>query len=81
MSKKDIFTLVIAISIIFTAIFFMMQLLNPPANNQNVQPESELVPYVPSKIDEKALKKVDDLSDYGLPSQSGIGKSDLFSGF
>lgn len=81
MRKKDILTLVVAFLIIFGAIFFMFRLLNPPADNQDIRSESDMIPYVPGSIDEDSLKVIDDLSDYGIPSQSGIGKSDLFSSF
>ncbi len=81
MRRKDIITLVIATLIIVVSVFFMLQMLYPDRAGEPSRPEAESVPVVPKRIDEEMIKKVDDLSDYGVPTQTGIGKEDLFSGF
>ncbi len=81
MSRKDIITLIIASLIIVVSVFFVLQLLYPDRGGELSQPDPESFPVVPERVDEEMIKKVNDLSDYGVPSQTGIGKEDLFSSF
>jgi hypothetical protein len=81
MRKKDIITLVVAVVIIGVSVYFMLQLLFPQENQANITSESERVQEVPESIDETTYETVKDLSDYGVPSLSELGKKDLFAGF
>lgn len=81
MKVKDIITLIIAILIISVSGYFMLQLISPSSGNENIVSESEKVQEVPKSIDEKTYTTVKDLSDYGVPSLSNIGKKNIFAGF
>jgi hypothetical protein len=81
MKKRDVVTLIFACVIIGVAIFFMMRMLFPPADNSEVTEEAEKIPTVPATIDETTYKNVEGLSDYGAVNLEGIGKSNLFAGF
>lgn len=81
MKKKEMITLVVAVGVIAVSIYFILQLLFPKAPAEETNTESDNIPTVPTNIDEDTLKRVEDLSDYGKPDLTGIGKSDLFAGF
>jgi hypothetical protein len=78
MKKKEIITIIISLVVMGASIFYMLQLLFPPDQNQTVEKESEKVPQVNTELDENTYKRVEDLSDYGLPGLDDIGKSDIF---
>jgi len=81
LKKKEIITLTIAITIIAVSVYFALQLLFPKNTPTETVRESEQIETVPGEIDRNTLERVDNLSDYGMPTLSGIGKRDLFSGF
>ncbi len=81
MKPKEVITLIIAVIIIGASFYFMLQLLFPSNNSSNQITESTQVQEIPEKIDEDTYNTVKDLSDYGVPSLSGLGKTDLFSEF
>jgi hypothetical protein len=80
MKPKEIITLVVATVVIIGSIVAGYLLLFPKqkvATDQSKQSNSQMVP---KNVDEKAYKSVSDLSDYGKPNLSGLGKNDLFGG-
>lgn len=79
MKKKDILTIIAALTIIGFSVFAILQLLFPKSQ-EKVSTEDQInVPKIETTFDEGAYKAVSELSDYGLPEQIGIGKTDLFS--
>jgi flagellar basal body-associated protein FliL len=82
MNKKDIITLVVAISIFVIAIFFVFQMLLPSGAKKQEQPtvatSSENFEFTKKEIDEKTLQTVEKLTDYYKPKLENIGKEDLF---
>lgn len=82
MSKRDIITLVAASLVLGVAIYFIINLLSPPAEKTESTAETaETTQTVPAKVDDTAYKSITTLSDYGKPALSGIGKTDLFAGY
>jgi large-conductance mechanosensitive channel len=83
MKKKDIITLAVAAIIISASIYFVVRLLGSTSKKATVTTNTgaENATTVPKDFDEKTLKRIEDLSDYGKPTLENVGKTDLFAGF
>lgn len=80
MKKKDIVALIISAIVIVFSVYFIIQLVSStPKTTTNSVADS--VTSVSGEFDENTIEKILSLSDYGKPSLSGIGKSDLFSSY
>lgn len=79
MKPKDIITLVVAVVVIGVCGYFAANMLFPKKDTSNLETtEAQKIERVPLEIDETTYKAVQNLSDYGQPDLSGLGKVDLF---
>ena len=77
---KDVITLIVATIVIVGAVFAIFMLLNPKSNTPASQKSTtSATENLSSTIDQNTYNKINSLSDYGKPSLTGIGKTDLFA--
>lgn len=81
MKPKEIIILVVTLVIIGVCGYFSYQMLFPSAPQVSKAGQTTTnVPKIPANINEdSSYTNVQNLSDYGKPDLSNIGKSDLFA--
>lgn len=74
---KDLITLIIALLLIGFSIYFGYRLLKP-TQKKSIKTSKETVITINPNIDEDTYNKISSLSDYGIPTIKGLGKTDIF---